>query len=94
VLRQQRNAQRRGIGHHVTGVGEQGQRAGEPAAARLDQRETDRQYDGQPQCAAFARRARCGVSARPSVRMVVGRHVLLARSLSAKARSPATLGRR
>ena len=41
-VRQQREAQRRGIGEHVTGIGQQRQRSGHPAADRLDDTETRR----------------------------------------------------
>ncbi len=56
--RDQRDAQRRGVGEVVDGVGDQGQAAGEHAADDLRHRQQDIDADGQqqPLIAAFGRR--------------------------------------
>ena len=46
---EQRDGERRGVGGHVPGVGDQRQRAGQPAADRLDHREARGQPERDPQ---------------------------------------------
>jgi hypothetical protein len=66
--RQQRQAQRRAIGHHVAGIGQQRQRTAAPAGDGLDQRVRPGQRQRQQQALALLRRSGRGMTVMMFVR--------------------------